>query len=61
MGKFEGCGATPYFYLEVFSLFLGVVGGKAPCQKIKFLIQSVVDTQKHQGGLWFLYQKPPVC
>jgi len=34
MGKFEGCGATPYFYLEVFSLFLGVVGGN-PLPKLK--------------------------
>ena len=33
-----GCVATPYLYLEVFSPFLGVVGGETPCQKIKFLI-----------------------
>jgi len=41
MGKSEGCGATPYYLLEPLVLILGVVGGKAPCQKFKkFIIES---------------------
>jgi len=27
MGKYEGCGATPYYLLESLVLILGVVGG----------------------------------
>ena len=59
MGKYEGCGATPYYLRKPLVLFWGLQGVK-PHAKIKnFYYYKLVNAQKHQGDLWFLYLETP--